>query len=174
MQTIVVPRICRVLGVDTALRTTGVGVVESIGSRLSAVHFGTIHNSPARPLSECLLALQDGIAALIAEHHPDSVAIEGVFFAKNVRTTRVLGEARGAIIAQCARLNLPVFEYEPRRVKQAVTGAGGASKEQVQSMVISLLHLPEQPSEDAADALAIAICHLNNRTRITALSTKPI
>ena len=173
MQTLIT-RTCRVLGVDTALRTTGVGVVEAAGSRLTALHFGTLRNPPSRPLSGCLLALQDGIAELVAAHHPDTVAIEGVFFSKNVRTTRVLGEARGAIIAQCARLGLPVFEYEPRRVKQAVVGQGGAVKEQVQRMVMTLLHLPETPPEDAADALAIAICHLHNRTRIAARAAAPI
>ena len=173
MQT-VIARTCRVLGVDTALRTTGVGVVEAAGSRLTAIHFGTLRNPPSRPLSGCLLALQDGIAELVAAHRPDTVAIEGVFFAKNVHTTRVLGEARGAIIAQCARLGLPVFEYEPRRVKQAVVGQGGAVKEQVQRMVMTLLHLPEAPAEDAADALAIALCHLHNRTRIMARAAVPI
>lgn len=165
MQT-VISRTCRVLGVDTSLRCTGVAVVEAVGSRMTAVHYGTLRNPPARPLSACLLALQDGLADAVAAHQPEVVAIEGVFFARNVRTTRVLGEARGAVIVQCARLALPVFEYEPRRVKQAVVGRGGAEKCQVQRMVTTLLHLPEAPPEDAADALAIAICHIHNRTRL--------
>jgi len=173
MQT-VITRTCRVLGVDTSLRSTGLGVVDAVGSRMTALHASVLRNPATRPLSACLLALQDGLAAVIAEQHPDVVAIEGVFFAKNVRTTRILGEARGAVIAQCTRLGLPVFEYEPRRVKLAVVGQGGAEKTQVQRMVVSILGLAAAPPEDAADALAIAICHLHNRTRIQALAQEPI
>ncbi len=173
MQT-VITRTCRVLGVDTSLRSTGIAVIEATGSRLTAIYSGLVRNPPKRPLSACLVALQDGLAAVIEAHHPEVVAIEGVFFAKNVRTTRVLGEARGAVISQCARLGLPVFEYEPRRVKQAVVGQGGAEKSQVQRMVTTILGLVETPPEDAADALGIAICHLHNRTRIAMLADEPI
>jgi len=173
MQT-VITRTCRVLGVDTSLRSTGIAVVDAAGSRLTAIYAGLIRNPPKRSLSACLVALQDGLAAVIEAHHPEVVAIEGVFFAKNVRTTRVLGEARGAVISQCARLGLPVFEYEPRRVKLAVVGQGGAEKAQVQRMVTTMLGLSETPDEDAADALAIAICHLHNRTRIAMLADEPI
>ena len=173
MQT-VIPATCRVLGVDTSLRATGVGVVEAAGSRLTALHHGTLRTSAGRPLSACLLTLQDGIAELLASFRPDVVAVEGVFFARNVRTTLLLGQARGAVLAQCARSGVPVYEYEPRRVKLAVVGFGGAAKEQVQHMVASILHLPALPPEDAADALAIAICHLHNRTRIQALAAAPI
>jgi len=171
---IVLSRTCRVLGVDTSLRSTGVGVVEAAGSRMTPIHHGILRNPPARSLSGCLLAIEDGIADLIANHRPDVVAVEGIFYAKYVRTTLLLGHARGAVLAQCARLGTPVFEYEPRRVKLAVVGQGGASKEQVQRMVAILLHLPETPSADAADALAIAICHLHNRTRIQADAAEPI
>ncbi len=170
----VIPRTCRILGVDTSLRSTGVGIVEAAGSRLTAIHYGTIPNPASRPLSACLLAIEDGIAELIATHHPDAVAVEGVFFAKYARSALLLGHARGAAIAQCARLGQPVYEYEPRRVKQAVVGQGGAAKEQVQRMVQSILNLPAPPPEDAADALAIAICHIQNRTRLAALGTEPI
>jgi len=168
----VVPRTCRVLGVDTSLRSTGVGVVEAAGSRLTAIHHGTLANPARRSLSACLLAIEDGIAELIAAHRPDVVAVEGVFFAKYVRTTLLLGHARGAVLAQCARLGVPVFEYEPRRVKLAVVGRGGAEKTQVQHMVRSILNLPELPQEDAADALALAICHLHNRIRAAALGAQ--
>jgi crossover junction endodeoxyribonuclease RuvC len=173
MQT-VISRTCRVLGVDTSLRSTGIGVVEAAGSRMASIHHGALRNPAGRPLSACLLAIEDGIAGLIADHHPDVVAVEGIFYAKYVRTTLLLGHARGAVLAQCARLGVPVYEYEPRRVKLAVVGQGGASKEQVQRMVSVLLHLPEPPAEDAADALAIAICHLHNRTRIQADAAEPI
>lgn len=173
MQT-VIPRACRVLGVDTSLRSTGVGVVEAAGSRMASMHHGILRNPPGRSLSACLLAIEDGIAGLIADHHPDVVAVEGIFYAKYVRTTLLLGHARGVVLAQCARLGVPVYEYEPRRVKQAVVGQGGASKEQIQRMVSVLLRLPEPPAEDAADALALAICHLHNRTRIQAAAVEPI
>lgn len=165
---------CRILGVDTALRSTGVGVVDVCGSRLSAVHYGTLRNPASRPLSACLLAIEDGIAELITAHRPEVVAVEGVFFAKYARATLLLGHARGVVLAACARLGVPVFEYEPRRVKQAVVGQGGAAKEQVQRMVQAMLELPELPQEDAADALAIAICHAQNRTRQIALGTPPL
>jgi crossover junction endodeoxyribonuclease RuvC len=165
---------CRILGVDTSLRSTGVGVVDVCGSRLLAVHFGTLRNPASRPLSACLLALEDGLTGLLQAHRPEVVAVEGVFFAKYVRATLMLGHARGVVLAACTRFGVPVFEYEPRRVKQAVVGQGGAAKEQVQRMVQAMLALPEPPQEDAADALAIAICHAQNRTRQVALGTEPI
>jgi crossover junction endodeoxyribonuclease RuvC len=168
------PPAIRILGVDTSLRSTGVGVVAATGNRLSAVFFDRIRNPSNRSHSACLLALSDGLAAVIAAHQPEAVAIEGVFFAKNLRTTLVLGEARGAVIAQCARLGVPVYEYEPRRVKQAVVGNGAAAKEQIQRMVMSMLGLPELPQEDAADALALAICHHHNRTRMALLGSQPL
>ena len=164
----------RVLGIDTSLRSTGVGVLDAAGSRMTPVWYGTIKNPPGRPLSECLLHLQDEIDRLIREHEPQAVAIEGIFYAKNVKTMLILSHARGAIIAQCARLGLPVYEYEPRRVKMAVAGYGGAQKEQIQKMVKTLLGLHEEPQNDAADALALAITHLHNRTAISALSNEPI
>lgn len=164
----------RILGVDTSLRSTGVGVVEEAGSRMVPVWYGTIKNPAVRPLSACLVHLQDEVAKLIEAHQPHAVAIEGVFYAKNVKTMMILTHARGVIIAQCARAALPVYEYEPRRVKMAVAGYGAAQKEQVQKMVKTLLNLPEEPQNDAADALALAITHLHNRTRIAAQASKPI
>jgi len=164
----------RVLGVDTSLRSTGVGILDAAGSRMTPVYYGTIKNPPGRPLSACLLFLQDEVGKLICAHEPQAVAIEGVFYAKNVKTMLILSHARGAIIAQCARLGLPVYEYEPRRVKMAVAGYGGAEKAQIQKMVKTLLGLTEEPQNDAADALALAITHLHNRTAISALSAEPV
>lgn len=164
----------RVLGIDTSLRSTGVGILDAAGSRMVPVHYGTVKNPPARPLSACLVHLADEIAKLIAEHQPQAVAIEGIFYAKNVKTMMILSHARGAIIAQCARLGVPVYEYEPRRVKMAVAGFGGAQKEQIQKMVKALLGLREEPQNDAADALALAITHLHNRTALSALSAEPL
>ncbi|MDD4101331.1 MAG: crossover junction endodeoxyribonuclease RuvC [Kiritimatiellae bacterium] len=164
----------RVLGIDTSLRSTGIGILERTGSRMLPVYYGTIKNQAGMPLTACLLNLQDRIEALIREHEPDAVAIEGIFYAKNVKTMMILCHARGAIIAQCARLGLPVYEYEPRRVKMAVAGYGGAQKLQIQKMVKTLLHLDEEPQNDAADALALAITHLHNRTALSALATTPL
>jgi crossover junction endodeoxyribonuclease RuvC len=164
----------RVLGIDASLRSTGLGILDAAGSRMVPVWYGTIKNPAGRPLSACLLHLQEEIDKLIREHEPQAVAIEGVFYAKNVKTMLILSHARGAIIAQCTRLGLPVYEYEPRRVKMAVCGFGGAQKEQIQKMVKTLLNLPEMPQNDAADALALAITHLHNRTALAALSAPPI
>jgi crossover junction endodeoxyribonuclease RuvC len=164
----------RVLGIDTSLRSTGVGILDAAGSRLVPVYFGTVKNPAGRPLSACLLNLQDDIEKLIREHEPQAVAIEGIFYAKNVKTMLILSHARGAIIAQCARMGIPVYEYEPRRVKLAVAGTGGAQKEQVQKMVKTLLNLPEVPQNDAADALALAITHLHNRSPLAALAATPV
>ncbi len=164
----------RVLGIDTSLRSTGVAVVESRGSAMTAVEHGRIRNSVRMPLSECLRRLDAGIREILARARPEAVAIEDIFFCKNVRTAVVLGEARGAVIAACAGAGIPIFEYSPRRVKQAVVGFGGADKSQVRRMVMTILNLREEPEEDAGDALAIAICHLNNRTVHASLAPKPI
>ena len=164
----------RVLGVDTSLRSTGVGVVEGRGNRLSTVEYGTIKTPQSKPLSECLVSLSAGLTEIIGRTKPSAVALEGIFYCKNVKTAVILGEARGAAIAACAECGLPVFEYAPRRVKQAVVGFGGAGKEQVRKMVMTLLALKEEPQEDASDALAIAICHLHSATRLAALSPKTI
>ena len=109
------------------------------------------------------MRLFEGIGDVIARTKPDEVAIEGIFFAKNVKTAVILGEARGAVIAACGRAGLPVYEHAPRSVKQALVGFGGAHKGQVGRMVMALLNLKEAPPADAADALGIAICHLQQR-----------
>ena len=158
----------RVLGVDTSLRSTGVGVLDGAGSRLVPVYYGTVKNPAGRPLSACLLHLQDEIEKLIRAHEPQAVAIEGIFYAKNVKTMLILSHARGAII----ELGDGVEGY--LSVKLAVAGTGGAQKEQVQKMVKTLLNLPEIPQNDAADALALAITHLHNRSPLAALSASPV
>ncbi len=162
------------LGIDTALRSTGVGVVEAAGSRMTAVEYGCLRNAADAPLSACLLRLHEGLREVIGRARPDAAAVEGVFFCKNARTAVLLGQARGAVIAACAAAAVPVFEYPPRRVKQAVVGYGAADKEQVRRMVTALLGLSEPPRDDAGDALAIAICHLNTRTQCAALAPQPI
>jgi len=148
----------RILGIDTSLRSTGVGVIEARGSLLRAVAYGRIVNKPSEPHSACLENIFSSITGLIEQHAPDCAAIEGAFFAKNARTAMVLGQARGAAIAACAKKGLVITEHSPRSVKSAVVGTGAAQKEQVAKMVMRLLALDQQPQEDAADALAVAIC----------------
>lgn len=163
-----------ILGVDTSLRSTGVAVVRQAGSRLSPLEFGAIKTSRTELMSACLVNLQEGVQDIIRRTEPEAVAIEGAFFQKNAKTAMILGQARGVVIAVCSAARLPVYEYAPRRVKQAVVGAGGASKDQVRQMVIAMLGLREEPQEDASDALAIAICHLHNRSGHRALAPEPI
>lgn len=164
----------RVLGVDTSLRSTGIAVVEARGSSLAAVEYGVVATPQARPLSECLRRLHEGIGEVIGRASPDAVAIEGIFFCKNVKTAVALGEARGIVIGACAVAGLPVFEYPPRKVKQAVVGNGAADKSQVRRMVMAMLNLKEEPGEDAGDALAIAICHLHSNTRHAELAPRTV
>ena len=151
-----------ILGIDTSLRSTGFGVLKVEGSRLLAVDYGNIRNAPRLPLTSCLKAIHSKVEELIAVHSPDVMAIESVIYGKNAGTMLVLGEARGAVLAAAADAGLPVYEYEPRRMKKAVCGNGLAEKEQIQRMVKVLLNLPELPQNDAADALGLAVCHAHS------------
>ncbi len=151
-----------VLGIDTSLRSTGLGVVQAEGSSLSAIEYSNVNIASKVPLSEALFRISDSVRAVIELQRPDAVAIEGIFYCRNVRTAVKLGEARGAVIASCAAGGVPVFEYAPRKIKQAVVGYGSAGKEQVRKMLMRMLAMKEEPQEDAGDALAIAICHLHN------------
>jgi crossover junction endodeoxyribonuclease RuvC len=164
----------RVLGIDTSLRSTGVAVVEACGSRLVAVEYGALKVPAGRPISECLRRIAEGIGDIIERTAPRAVALEGAFFSKNAQTAMILGEARGVAIATCAARGLPVYEYAPRRVKQALVGFGAAEKAQVRRMVMKLLNLAQEPQEDAGDALALAVCHLNSRSVHPGLMPKAI
>lgn len=164
----------RIIGIDTSLRSTGVGVVEMQGNSMKAVEYGILRISAAALLTECLAHLSREIGKWISRFKPDVAAIEGVFLNKNIKTALILGEARGAVIAACACSGLPVYEYAPRKIKQAVVGNGSAGKEQMRKMVAALLGLDKLPPEDAADALAVAICHLHNRTACEAIAPKKI
>jgi crossover junction endodeoxyribonuclease RuvC len=164
----------RVIGVDTSLRSTGIGIVEARGNQFVALAHTVIKNPASRPHTACLAHLQQTLQGLLAEYQPAVAAVEGVFFSKNARTAMVLGQARGVVLAACALADLEVFEYAPRSVKQAVVGNGNAHKEQMIKMVTLLLGLPEAPPEDAADALGLALCHLQGRNRPAGLSGKPI
>lgn len=164
----------RVLGIDTSLRATGLGVVDSEGSRLLPVAHTVIRSPSTDRLSAALVRLRTGIEQALSEYAPDAVSIEGAFFCRNVRTAMVLGEARGVAICSCSACGVPVFEYAPRRIKQAVVGFGAADKKQVRSMVMTLLGMAKPPALDASDAYAIALCHLNSYTRHPGLAGEPI
>jgi crossover junction endodeoxyribonuclease RuvC len=164
----------RVLGVDTSLRSSGVGVVEARGNAFSVIEHGKIKIQQRRPLSECLRRIHEDLTAVIERTSPQAVAIEGIFYCKNVRTAIVLGEARGVVIAVAAVAGLPVYEYAARKVKKAIVGNGAATKEQVRRMVCSLTGLEKEPEEDAGDALAIALCHFHNRTAHEMLAPKEL
>ena len=153
-----------VLGIDTSLRSTGYGVLEVRGSRMLMRDCGNIRNAPKLPLTDCLKAIHAKVAALIAEFGPDVMAIESVIYGKNAGTMLVLGEARGAVLTAAADAALPVYEYEPRRMKKAICGNGLAEKEQIQRMIKTLLALSELPQNDAADALGLAICHAHSHS----------
>lgn len=131
---------------------------------MRALEYGRIKNGPKVPLSSCLKTIHARIAELIAQYSPDVLAIESVIYAKNAGTMLILGEARGAVITAAAHAEIPIYEYEPRRVKMAVCGNGLAEKEQMQRMVKTLLHLDELPQNDAADALALAIAHTHSNS----------
>jgi crossover junction endodeoxyribonuclease RuvC len=164
----------RVLGIDASLRSTGVGIVEEQGSKIISLYYGVIKTGSGHRLSDSLLHLQEELEKIIAEYEPQFATVEGIFYARNVKTAMLLSHARGALIAQCAKQGLPVFEYEPRKIKMAVGGYGGAKKEQIQEMVKTLLHLNKKPPHDAADALALAITHLHNKTAIRLNTVKSI
>jgi crossover junction endodeoxyribonuclease RuvC len=163
-----------VLGVDTSLRSSGVGVVAGPARAPRFVACGVIKTPATRPHTECLRRLDAGITELLAEHRPDALSIEGIFFCKNVRTALILGQARGVVLAAAARVGVPVYEYAPRDVKNALSGYGAASKEQVGRMITAMLKLPAVPQEDAADALALALCHLHRTTGVRAVEAKPL
>jgi len=151
----------RVLAIDASLRNTGVAVIEVDASgKFQALYFGVIHNAAALPMSSCLVAIRDRLAELIHQHEPDACALESVIYVQSHKTAITLGAARGAAILAAAERGLAVFEYAPKRIKQATVGHGAADKSQVAFMVRALLGLTETPGSDAADALAIGLTHL--------------
>ena len=148
----------KILGIDPGLRTTGFGVIEKSGHKLRYLTSGTV-KSGSGELAGRLKVLLDGLGEVIQANAPGEVAIEKVFVNVNAQSTLLLGQARGTAICAAVLAGLPVAEYTALQVKQAVVGKGHAKKEQVQHMVRRLLALPGDPSPDAADALACAICH---------------
>jgi crossover junction endodeoxyribonuclease RuvC len=153
-----------VMGIDPGTATTGYGFVQDRrDGSLEAVDYGVILTPAAQPMPERLLELYRQLKNLILLHQPHSGAVEKLFFQKNVRTAITVGQARGVVLLGLAEAGMEIAEYTPLEIKQAVAGYGGAEKIQVQQMVRALLNLPEIPKpDDAADALAVAICHLHS------------
>jgi len=164
--------VIRILGIDPGLGVTGYGIVEKAGNRLAYIASGRIRSKAAEPLAERLGAILCGLGEVIDSYHPLEVAVEKVFVNVNPQSTLLLGQARGAAICAAVLARLPVAEYTALQVKQAVVGQGHAGKEQVQEMVKRLLKLAGQPSSDAADALACAICHAHGGMGMGALLTR--
>lgn len=153
-----------VLGVDPGTATTGYGLVRERAGRLETLGYGVITTPKEAPLAARLLIIHQELLRLISEHDPDAVAVEELFFNRNVRTALSVGQARGAILLTAAVAGKPVSEYTPPEVKLAVAGYGSADKAQMQAMVRMLLGLREAPRpDDAADALAVAICCVHSR-----------
>jgi crossover junction endodeoxyribonuclease RuvC len=154
-----------VLGLDPGLGTTGWGVIRVEGSRLSHVANGQIKTDAKAPLASRLMALDTALAAIIAEHRPDGAAVEEVFVNANPQSTLKLGQARGVVLLCAARSGASVGEYAARLVKKAIVGTGAADKRQVQAMLGVLLPGVRLAGPDAADALAVAICHAHHAAR---------
>jgi len=162
-------RVRVVLGIDPGTAITGYGLVRSDGEVLSLVDYGVITTPSDRAMPERLQTIYRELTSLIEEHRPTDIALEELFFAKNVRTALNVGQARGVAILAAANAGLKVHEYTPLQVKQAVVGYGRATKDQIQQMVKMLLGLDFVPQpDDAADAIALAICHIHS-ARLSAI-----
>jgi len=154
-----------VLGIDPGTARTGYGIVSREGSALRMLDYGCLETIDDRPLAARLLLIHEGISDLIETHRPEAVGVERLFFNKNVQTAFAVGQARGVVLFTAAQHGLPVVELGPHEVKLAVTGYGRATKDQVQRMVQLLLAMTELPRpDDAADALAVAVCTAHSLT----------
>lgn len=153
-----------VLGIDPGTAITGYGLIRQVnGRQVALVDYGVIRTSSKRPMAERLKQLYHDLSNIITENQPDEAAVEELFFSRNVTTALTVGQARGVAVLAAAEAGLPVHEYKPAEIKQAVVGYGKASKEQVQEMVRVLLGIDEVPRpDDAADAVAVAICHIHS------------
>ena len=159
------PAPLRILGLDPGLRKTGWGVIRVEGNRLSHLGHGVIAPDEKAPFSERLLALFDGVSAVVADWSPDEAAIEETFMNNNAASALKLGHARAAALLAPAKAGLPVAEYAARLVKKSVVGTGAADKDQVAFMIARILHGSGGAAADAADALAVAVAHAHARTR---------
>jgi crossover junction endodeoxyribonuclease RuvC len=154
--------VIRIIGIDPGSRITGYGIIESERSRQRCIAYGCIRTRDGE-LPQRLLQIQHELAAVLQEHAPQEAAVEQVFVKLNVASAIVLGQARGVALSAVAGAGVSLAEYSPAKVKQSICGNGRAEKHQIQHMVKLLLKLPEEPQADAADALAIALCHAHMR-----------
>lgn len=163
----------RILGIDPGCETTGYGIIESDGSRHALLQYGAIKTSSRSPFPERLFKIYSELSALLASQPVDEVAVEEVFHAVNVQSALKLGHARGIALVVAAQQHLPVFEYSPLEIKNGIVGYGRAEKHQVQEMVRLLLNLADIPTpDDAADALAVAICHAHRARTLAAFQSR--
>lgn len=153
----------RILGIDPGTRKTGVGLIESKGNHYSLLHCQVISIKDSLTIPEKLSTIYHTLSKIIKIHEPDVLALENIFYSKNVRSMLRIGEARACAMLAASDQGLSVVEYPPARVKQAVCGNGRASKDQIQAMVKTLLNMKRLPPPDGADALALAICHLHQK-----------
>lgn len=151
----------RTLGIDPGSQVSGFGVLEKNGSRIRHIHSGFVRLTPSPSLSSRLKHLHQTLKKVIDEFQPADLAVEKIFFAKNVQSALTLGHVRGVILLTAVEAGLEIFEYSPLEIKKAVTGFGRADKNQVQEMVKILLGIPSIANPDVSDALAAGICHLN-------------
>ncbi len=158
----------RIIGIDPGLRRTGWGVVESLGNTLRFVAAGTVRSDETRDLASRLCQLHEGLSAVLHAHMPHEAAVEQTFVNKDASATLKLGQARGIAMLVPALAGLPVAEYAPNQVKKSVIGVGHGEKKQIHMMVKVLMPRATFDTDDAADALAIAICHAHHRTSVTA------
>jgi len=161
-------QITRILGVDPGSRITGYGVIEVHGRQQSYIASGCIRTR-SEDIPGRLREIFEGLLEITSEYQPAEMAIEQVFMHRNADSALKLGQARGAAICACGTHDLSISEYSPREIKQAVVGKGSASKDQVQHMVTAILSLNAAPQEDAADALAVALCHINMSRGLSAM-----
>ena len=162
-----------ILGIDPGVATIGFGVIEASRQKNTLIQYGTITTPPGIPLSSRLFQISNDMEELIHTFHPDEMAIEELFFNTNITTGIAVAHGRGVILLAAEKLGVPIFEYTPMQVKQAVVGFGKAEKKQVMLMTQRLLHMKKLPRpDDAADALAIAICH--SRAATSLLNTERV
>lgn len=154
----------KILGIDPGTATVGWAVIEETKGTLTPIDYGHISTSKDKQLSERLLEIADDLTSIIEKHRPEEASVEELFFFKNVKSVMSVSQARGAILLTLESLRVRMFEYTPLQVKQSLTGYGRAEKKQVQLMVKSILKLKEIPKpDDTADAIALALCHINSR-----------
>jgi crossover junction endodeoxyribonuclease RuvC len=157
----------RILGVDPGIAIVGFGLIESNRGSVRMLQYGAVTTEAGLPLATRLVQIENDMTALIAQLKPDEIAVEELFFSKNITTGIAVAHGRGVILCTAERLGVPIFEYTPMQVKQAVAGYGLADKKQVMDMTKRLLKLKAVPKpDDAADALAIAICHARSATSL--------